>query len=90
MWFPLPLARSHLEKLNLGLFFNFKSDKCPESGKEKSGKSGIRTFENSRTTGTGRDVRLSPTCRTEMQKYFCSFFGVNENVKKSFLKLTDL
>ena len=35
--------------------------KCPESGKEKNRKSGIRTFENSRTTGTGRDVRLSPS-----------------------------
>ena len=46
--------KHHLEKRN------FKSVKCPESGKEKKLKSGIRTFENSRTTGTGRDVRLSP------------------------------
>ena len=28
--------------------------------------------------------------RTEMQKYFCSFFGVSENFKKSFPKLTFL
>ena len=28
---------------------NFKSVKCPKSGKEKNRKSGIRTFENSRT-----------------------------------------
>ena len=50
----------HLEKRYLGLFLTFKSVKCPESGKEKNRKSGIRTFENPRTTGTGLDVRLSP------------------------------
>ena len=54
--------RLHLEELkeNLGHFLNFKSVKSPESGKEKNRKSGIRTFKISRTTGTGRDVRLSP------------------------------
>ena len=52
--------RSHFEIRNLGLFLKFKSAKCPESWKEKNRKSGIRTFENARTTGTGRDVRLSP------------------------------
>jgi hypothetical protein len=31
-----------------------------ESSMEKNRKSGIRTFENFRTTGTGRDVQLSP------------------------------
>ena len=41
----------------LDFFFIIKG---PESGKEKNRKSGIRTFEISRTTGTGRDVRLSP------------------------------
>ena len=40
---------------------NFKSVKCPESGKEKN-----RTFENSRTTGTRRDVRLSPNTTSEL------------------------
>ena len=52
---------SNKKKRNLGLFLNFKSVNCPESGKEKNRKSGIRTFENSQTTGTGRDVRLSPS-----------------------------
>ena len=37
---PFPPTRSHLEKINLGLFLNFKSVKCPESGKEKNRKSG--------------------------------------------------
>jgi hypothetical protein len=60
---PSHILRLHLEKLkeNLGHFLNFKIVKCPESGKENTGKTGIRTFENFRTTGTGRDVRLSPS-----------------------------
>jgi hypothetical protein len=52
---------SHLEKRNLGLFLNFKSVKCPESGKEKNREVRNPDNENSRTTGTGRDVRLSPS-----------------------------
>jgi hypothetical protein len=56
---------SHLEKRNLGLFLNFKSVKCPESGKEKNREVRNPDNENSRTTGTGRDVRLSPKMRKD-------------------------
>ena len=41
----LQQENSHLEKQNLGLFLNFKSAKCPESGKEKNQKSGIEEKE---------------------------------------------
>ena len=53
----------HLEKMkeNLGLFLNFKSFECPE--RKKNRKSRILTFENSRTTGTGRDVHFRPIRR---------------------------
>ena len=53
--------KNFLKKFFLFFFFYFFSTiRGPESGKEKNRKSGIQTFENSRTTGTGRDVRLSP------------------------------
>ena len=47
-------------------FFFCQCLKSPASGKGKNRKSGIRTFQNSRTTGTGRDVRLSPSWVTEI------------------------
>ena len=73
---PARKKHGYLEKWNLGLFLNFKSDKCPESGKEKNRKSGIRTFENSRTTGTGRDVRLSPTCNLLFSIFFVKILEI--------------
>ena len=41
--------------------------------KEKNWKSGIPTFENSRTTGTGRDVLLSPTLRVFIRRMIWTF-----------------
>jgi hypothetical protein len=58
------VGSKELEKRNLGLFLNFKSVKCPESGKKKNRK-------NSRTTGTGRDVPLSPNRQKERDMVFC-------------------
>jgi hypothetical protein len=37
--------------------------KSGRKAKEKNWKTGTPTIENSRTTGTGRDVPLSPTLR---------------------------
>ena len=70
---------SKWQKINLRLFSISKTLISPESGKEKNRKSGIRTFENSRTTGTGRDVRLSPNSRIQEPGWLWSpqlwFFG---------------
>ena len=41
--------------------------------KEKNWKSGILTFENSRTTGTRRDVLLSPTLRVFIRRMIWTF-----------------
>ena len=59
------MKKKILKKKNLKIlkfFFGFFSIlKGPESGKEKTRKSGIRTFQDLPDFRTGRDVRLSPT-----------------------------
>ena len=92
---PFPPTRKKTSwKKKSRAFLNFKSVKCPESGKEKNRKSGIRTFENSRTTGTGRDVRTSPTRITQyfldglapIRKYL-GLFLLNQLIDKRLTKI---
>ena len=83
---------SKWQKINLRLFSISKTLISPESGKEKNRKSGIRTFEISRTTGTRRDVRLGPNMH-HLHPFACLTFNaiqVRQNWRIKFIAKTNV